>query len=237
MTLGLIPARGGSKGLPRKNLAPLCGVPLIAHSIRSAREARSIDRLIVSTDDDEIADVAQELGAEVPFSRPADLAGDLTPDLPVFVHVLEWLARHQSYRPAFIVHLRPTSPLRTARHIDEAVSLLRGNPEADSVRSVNVPSETPFKMWEVRDGFLAPLLSVPGHSEHWNLPRQVLPTVYWQNACVDVIRYDTIMRGRSMSGRHILPYVISDTLVDIDGPQDLVLAELLLAGRTSTQLG
>jgi N-acylneuraminate cytidylyltransferase len=125
-TLGLIPARGGSKGIARKNLTCLAGRPLIAHTIESAKKASSLDRVIVSTDDEEIAAVARSFGAEVPFMRPAELAEDATPDLPVFVHALEWLQQHEGYTPAFVAHLRPTSPLRTAQHIDEAVSLLRG---------------------------------------------------------------------------------------------------------------
>ena len=141
--LGLVPARGGSKGIPRKNLIPVGGLPLIAHTILAARKSRSLDRVIVSTDDDEIAEVAERFGAEVPFRRPPEFAEDLTPDLPVFLHALEWLDRHEGYKPDLIAHLRPTSPLRTAQHIDEAVSILRGRPDADSVRSVTVPSENP----------------------------------------------------------------------------------------------
>ena len=228
--LGLVPARGGSKGIPRKNLIPVGGLPLIAHTILAARKSRSLDRVIVSTDDDEIAEVAERFGAEVPFRRPPEFAEDLTPDLPVFLHALEWLDRHEGYKPDLIAHLRPTSPLRTAQHIDEAVSILRGRPDADSVRSVTVPSENPFKMWRIADGLLSPLLSVPDHREHWNLPRQVLPEVYWQNACIDVTRYTTIENGRSMTGDHIAPYVMTGaTLVDIDSTLDVAVVEMLLA--------
>lgn len=231
-TLGLIPARGGSKGIARKNLACLAGVPLIAHTIESARKAVSLDRVIVSTNDEEIAAVARNLGAEVPFMRPAELAEDTTPDLPVFVHALEWLERHEGYVPTFIAHLRPTSPFRTAQHIDEAVSLLRDHPDADSVRSVAVPSETPFKMWQIEGGRLSPLLAIDREKEPWNLPRQSLPSVYWQNACIDVIRYDTIMVHGSMSGAHIVPYVMDAGMIDIDTPLDLQLAEWAMRERT-----
>ena len=232
MTLGLIPARGGSKAIPRKNLALLDGRPLIAHSILSARKATSIDRLIVSTDDEEIAAVAREFGAEVPFLRPAGLAEDLTPDLPVFIHALEWLADHERYTPGLVVHLRPTSPLRTARHIDEAVAIMCQHAEADCVRSVAPPAESPYKMWRIESGLLAPLLATDTHQEPWNLPRQVLPAVYWQNACVDVIRYETIMKQRSMTGGRIVPYVMNDAaLVDIDTAIDLRLAEIVMRER------
>lgn len=231
--LGLVPARGGSKGIPRKNLTPVRGLPLIAHTILAARKAHSIDRLIVSTEDEEIAEVAERFGAEVPFRRPVELAGDLTPDLPVFLHALEWLERHEGYKPDLIAHLRPTSPLRTAHHIDEAVAILQGRPEADSVRSVSVPSESPFKMWRLTDGFLSPLLSVADHREHWNLPRQLLPAVYWQNACIDVTRYATIANGRSMTGERIVPYVMTGMpIVDIDTSWDVALVEMLLTQQS-----
>ena len=238
--LGLILARGGSKGIPRKNLAPLRGLPLIAHTILNARKAASIERLIVTTDDEEIAAVAREFGAEVPFLRPAELAEDLTPDLPVFVHALTWLDEHERYRPELIAHLRATSPLRTARHIDEAVSILCRHPEADSVRSVNEPSENPFKMWRIEGGLLSPLVPALGPGtgqadaprEPWNSPRQALPPVYWQNACIDIIRYRTIMEAGSMSGSRIVPYdMTGEELVDIDTARDLRLAELVLQER------
>lgn len=232
MALGLIAARGGSKAIPRKNLALLGGRPLIAYTILAARQAASIDRLIVSTDDEEIAAVAREFGAEVPFLRPAALAEDLTPDLPVFVHALEWLGRHEDYRPDLVVHLRPTSPLRTPQHIDEAVAIMCQHADADSVRSVVPPAESPFKMWRIESGLLAPLVPIDTHREPWNLPRQALPDVYWQNACVDVIRYRTIMEQRSMTGARIVPYVMSDaTLVDIDTALDLRLAEMVIRER------
>ena len=230
-TLGLIPARGGSKGIARKNLACLAGRPLIAHTIESAKRAASLDRVIVSTNDEEIAAVARNFGAEVPFMRPAELAEDATPDLPVFVHALEWLQQHEGYAPGFIAHLRPTSPLRTAQHIDEAVSLLRDHPDADSVRSVTEPSESPFKMWQIEEGRLLPLLATDREHEPWNLPRQSLPTVYWQNACIDVIRYETIMVRRTMSGTRIVPYVMGDVVIDIDTPRDLQLAEWAMTRR------
>lgn len=230
--LGLVLARGGSKGVPRKNLAPLSGLPLVAHTILNARKATSIERLIVTTDDEEIATVARSFGADVPFMRPAELAQDLTPDLPVFVHALTWLEEHERYRPELIAHLRPTSPLRTARHIDEAVSILCRHADADSLRSVNEPSENPFKMWRIDGGLLSPLLPADPHLEPWNSPRQILPPVYWQNACIDVIRYRTIMEKRSMSGSRIVPYdMTGEAIVDIDSTRDLRVAELVMQER------
>src|SRR5678816_951191 len=119
--LAIVPARGGSKGIPRKNVRLIGGHPLIAYSIAAGLAAEHVDRVLVTTDDAEIADVARLYGADVPFRRPVELAADDTPDLPVFLHALEWLDREEGYRPEIIVHLRPTSPLRQVADIDEAI--------------------------------------------------------------------------------------------------------------------
>ena len=137
--LALIPARGGSKGIPRKNIRDYGGAPLIAWSIAAALRAETVTRVIVSTDDEEIAAVAREWGAETPFLRPAELAQDDTTDYPVFRHALDWLAAHENYRPEVVVQLRPTSPVRPIHLVDDAVQLLFEHPFADCVRGV-VPS-------------------------------------------------------------------------------------------------
>jgi CMP-N-acetylneuraminic acid synthetase len=154
--LTLIPARGGSKSIPRKNLKPLGGHPLIAWSIAAALQAECKPRVIVSTDDEEIATVAREYGAEVPFMRPAELAQDRTLDLPVFQHALGWLEEKEGYLPGIVIQLRPTSPFRPAGMIDEAVRILRAHPEATSVRgehrtTVELPERT--LVWEGRVWF------------------------------------------------------------------------------------
>jgi CMP-N-acetylneuraminic acid synthetase len=233
--LALVTARGGSKGVPRKNLHPFCGLPLIAHTIAVARRAPVVGRCVTSTDDAEIADVARAHGSEVPFLRPTELAGDDTPDLPVFQHALAWLAEHEDYRPDVVVHLRPTSPLRRPEHIERAVELLRRHPEADSVRTVSPPSQNPFKMWRVVDGVLRPLVPTD-LPEPYNLPRQKLPQVYWQNGYVDVAWTRTIAKG-SMTGADILPLVIDDLLpVDLDSVEAFEIAEAAVR-RLGLRLG
>jgi N-acylneuraminate cytidylyltransferase len=128
---------------------------MIAYSILQAQASRLINRVIVSTDDEEIAAVAREWGAEVPFMRPAEFAQDLSPDIEVFRHALTWLREHQSYQPEMVVHLRPTGPARQVQVIDEAIELLSGHPEADAVRSVSVALQTPYKMWRINHlGFI-----------------------------------------------------------------------------------
>lgn len=236
--LCLIPARGGSKSIPRKNLQLLAGHPLVAYSIATALASRTITRTIVSTDDPEIAAVARRHGAETPFLRPEALAQDDTPDLPVFDHALQWLEEHDRYRPELIVHLRPTSPLRRARQVDRAVEQLRAHPEADAVRAVAPPVQNPFKMWTVGDdGFLRPLLHQP-FDEPYNMPRQALPPVLWQTGYVDVTRRRTLLEQRSMTGRRILPLVTdSADWIDIDTRASLELADLLLrTGRVPSPL-
>jgi len=227
--LALIPARGGSKSIPRKNIRPFAGHPLIAYSIAAGLVARSVNRLIVSTDDEEIASLARRYGAETPFLRPRELAQDGTPDLPVFQHALSWLREHEGYRPDIVVQLRPTSPFRRVWHIDGAVQLLLEQPGADAVRSVCIPFQNPFKMWRIGpDGFMRPLVQMD-HPEAYNLPRQALPEVYWQTGYVDAARTDTILSKNSMTGERILPLIIdASEWVDIDSPDDWQRAERLL---------
>jgi N-acylneuraminate cytidylyltransferase len=226
--LAVIPARGGSKGIPRKNVARFRGEPLVSHSIRHALEAGSVTRVVVSTEDDEIAEVALRAGAEVPFPRPAELAEDHVLDLPVFVHVLEELARRERYAPEAVVHLRPTTPHRRPEWIDAAVASLLAAPAADSVRSVSPPDQHPWRMFEIGgDGYLVPLLA-DRHPHPYLLRRQDLPAVYYYNCVLDVTRPRTIFELGSMTGERILPYLMAgDDVLDIDSARDLEIANLL----------
>jgi CMP-N-acetylneuraminic acid synthetase len=227
--LALVPARGGSKGLPRKNVLPLAGKPLIVHSIEQALAAETVMRTAVSTDDSEIAEVARAAGAEVPFMRPAELAQDDSTDLDVFRHALGWLAEHEGYEPDLVVHLRATHPIRRPERIDEAVRAIEADETADSLRSVAWPDQTPYKMWRIEGGYLQPLLEVPGVPDAHSLPRQSLPEIWWQCGYVDVVRPRTILELGSMSGGRILPFVVEGPIVDIDYADALALAEELLA--------
>jgi N-acylneuraminate cytidylyltransferase len=232
--LALVPARGGSKGVARKNVRPLAGKPLIAHTIEHALASQRITRTIVSTDDDEIADVASAFGAEVPFRRPSEFAQDLSPDIDVFRHALEWLRDEEGYVPELVVHLRPTGPLRNVRRIDEAIELLLSRPDADSLRSVSWPSQTPYKMWREHEGLLEPLLDLPGVPEFYCLPRQTLPEVWWQNGYVDIVRSRVVLEEGRMCGERILAFVVDDPIVEIDYEDSLAKAERLIAeGRSA----
>lgn len=229
--LALIPARAGSKSIPRKNTRLLAGHPLLAYSVAAGLAAKTVTRVIVSTDDPEMAEVARRYGADVPFLRPAGIAQDQTPDLPVFQHALEWLLAQEGYQPEIVVQLRPTSPLRRVAHIDACVRSLLENPQADAVRTVCVPFQNPFKMWRISpEGWMQPLgLELGIRGEPYNQPRQALPEVYWQTGYVDACRSATIIEKHSMTGSHILPQVIDPSdWIDIDSPDDWQRAERLL---------
>ncbi len=233
--LVLIPARGGSKSIPRKNIRAFAGHPLIAYSIAAGLAAESVSRVLVSTDDEEIAAIARQYGAETPFLRPEELSGDNTPDLPVFEHALRWLDEQQDYRPEIIVQLRPTSPLRRVWHIDQSVYQLLERPEADAIRTVCAPFQNPFKMWQIGpDGLMQPLIHTE-YREAYNMPRQLLPEVYWQTGYVDAAWRDTILEKGSMTGEHILPLVIPPCdWIDIDSADDWRRAERMLEGGEIT---
>ena len=230
--LALIPARGGSKSIPRKNLMPIAGKPLIAYSIEHALTSRHVTRTIVSTDDAEIAGVARALGAEVPFLRPPELAQDLSPDIDAFRHALAWLRDRQGYQCELVVHLRPTGPVRRVAIVDRAIETMLARPEADSLRSVSWPVQTPYKMWRIAGGYLEPLLENPGVTgtvEPHSAPRQSLPAVYWQNGYVDIVRPRVILEDGMMGGRRIVPFVIEEPILEIDYPDSIRDVEAALA--------
>lgn len=228
--LAIIPARGGSKSIPRKNIIDFAGYPLISYSIASGLASEHVTRVIVSTDSNEIAEISRRYGAEVPFLRPAEYAQDQTPDLPVFIHALEWLAENEGYKPDIVVQLRPTSPFRRLWHIDQSVEKLIKHPEADAVRTVIVPFQNPFKMWTITEnGLMDPLVKTE-FKEAYNMPRQALPDAYWQTGYVDTVWAKIILEKKSMTGDQILPLVIDPgDWVDIDSPDDWRRAERLIS--------
>jgi YrbI family 3-deoxy-D-manno-octulosonate 8-phosphate phosphatase len=234
--LALIPARGGSKGIPHKNIRSFAGYPLVAWSIAAGLKAECVTRVVVSTDDEHISAVAREFGAETPFMRPQQFAQDDSTDLPVFQHALDWLEQNEGYHPEVIVQLRPTSPIRPPDLIDRAVRILLAHPEADSVRGVVPAGQNPHKMWRLPQGANGPmenLLEVEGIPEPYNAPRQSLPPVYWQTGHIDAIRAITIQNKCSLTGDTIYPLIIdSRYTVDIDNLHDWARYELLvLAGE------
>lgn len=224
-TLALIPARARSTGIPRKNLQEIGGIPLVGLAAEAAVTSEAVGRVVVSTDDEEIATAARAHGAEAPFLRPAEIAADDTPDFPVLEHALGWLAREEGYRPDVVVWLRPTCPLRTAADIDAAVALLRET-KADCVRSVCRSKHHPLWMKRLEGDRLLPLL--PDVDEQTYPRRQLLPPVYRLNGAVDVVRASAALKAREIFPGDMRAYVMpAARSIDIDEPIDLLVARAL----------
>lgn len=233
--MAIIPARGGSKGLPRKNIRLLCGKPLIAWTIKEALRSRFITRVIVSTDDKEIAQVAKKYGAEVPFMRPVDIAQDLSTDIEFIIHALETLRDDENYEPDIILRLAPTSPLRTSKDIDQCIEHLLKHRPLDSVRAITVASKHPYKMWSITedDKRIRPFFSnkITGYTNPYDQPRQIMPHAYTHGA-IDVTRMRTLKKYKAVSGPNI-GYVIipQEAALDIDDEIDFELANIYLRKR------
>jgi N-acylneuraminate cytidylyltransferase len=218
--IALIPARGGSKSVPRKNLADLGGHPLLTWSIAAARLCSAIEDVVVTTDSEEIAEVAREYGASVPFLRPATLARDDSLDLEFFEHYLSHVRTAGAAAPDLIVHLRPTTPLRDPRVIDEAIRFMESHCDATSLRSMHRTSLTPYKMFRIRDGFADPFLRPPGLCEPYNAPRQWFEDAFIPNGCVDIARPAVLAATGLLHGERMRVWE-TDPVPDIDGPDDL----------------
>ncbi len=228
--VAIIPARGGSKGIPGKNIIDLGGKPLIYYSIKHAIESKFCDRVIVSSDSDEINKISKDLGAEVLFKRPSEIAASATLDYPVFKHAIKYLNQSEEWYPDIVVHLRPTSPYRDKALIDEGIELLVKNQGIDSVRSVSLVDQHPFRMFKIdNDGLISPYVDTDD-GEPFLLRRQDLPELYYYNCVLDVTWSKTIMEKESMTGKKIKPLIInhSDSF-DIDTMHDLEVVKSLKA--------
>jgi CMP-N,N'-diacetyllegionaminic acid synthase len=220
--LALIPARGGSKSIPRKNIAMVLGKPLIAWTIEPALASKHITRVIVTTDDKEIADISKQYGADVPFLRPVNISDDSALDIDFYRHALEWLNNNEQYVPDLVINLRPTSPTRRPSVIDKAIEIFAINTKADSLRSVHLATKTPYKMWLVgSNGLIHPVAQLPGVKEPFNMPRQKLPIVYSQDGYIDITRPSVIYKKNSTTGDLILPFILDEPTIDIDNYNDI----------------
>lgn len=230
--LGIIPARGGSRGIPKKNIARLGGRPLIYHTIQAAKKSKMLDSFIVSTDDPEIRAVAESFGADVPFLRPKRYARDNSTDIQFLKHAIAWLEKHRGWRPEIAVVLVPTSPTRTAKDIDDVLKFMLKN-RCDSVRTIFDPSPyNPFKMWTLIDkntGIMKPLLPTKNYSKvGTDVPRQLLPNYYLQIGLVHATRTRFIKQGK-VWGPDVRGFVVSaEKMVDIDTPRDLTAAAAVM---------
>jgi CMP-N,N'-diacetyllegionaminic acid synthase len=217
-------ARGGSKGVPGKNIRHLCGKPLIVHTIETAQRCRLIDRIIVSTDSLQIAEIATNSGAEVPFIRPEELATDDAPKLPVIKHAIRFLETRQDYHPDIIVDLDPTSPLRTEKDIEACIKIVRDE-GADNVFSVIAAHRNPyFNMVEVNNGRVQLVKQLASAAAR----RQDTPPVYDMNASIYVWERDALINNDSLFLERTRIYEMPEWARDIDGETDFKFAEFLI---------
>ena len=223
--MGLVLARGGSKGIPRKNIIPLAGKPLITHTIETAIESGVLERLIVSTDDEEIAQISKDSGAEVPFIRPDKLSGDLQAAFPVIQHAVNWVSENEAYYPEYIMLLQPTSPLRNLEDIHKAVSIAIQH-EADSVISVYEPDENPEWMFEIEeDGRFKDF----DPSKRELVRRQNLKSYYMLNGAIYLVKRRIILEQESFYTQRTYSLKMPlERSFDIDKPIDIDIVSLIM---------
>jgi N-acylneuraminate cytidylyltransferase len=223
--IAIIPARSGSKGVPGKNIKLLGGIPLFAFSIIAAKMMPSVSRIIVSTDSEEYAQIAKEYGAEVPFLRPNEISGDKSTDFDLFLHALNWFKENENLIPEYILHLRPTTPLRNPQIMEEAVKLFLENKNlASSLRSGHSAPESPYK-WFLKDannyfkGLRDDLTP-----EKVNLPRQSFPSVYIPDGYIDILKSSVILDSGTLHGDKMLVFE-SPNCVEVDTKDDFEYLE------------
>ena len=224
--LAFIPARGGSKRIPNKNIKLLNGKPLIVYTIEAAKGSNHINRIVVSTDSEEIATIAKQYGAEVPFLRPKEISQSDSTEMQFFEHALNRFEKHEQYEPDLIVLLYPTSPFRKPASIDRAIEEMLKHPEVDSLRSLRLCSEHPYKMWVIENGYLKPFVKGENPNIH-TLSYHLLPTVYVQNARIYITKLSTIKNKKSPTGDVVIPFIMDETeSIDINTSLDFQFAEM-----------
>lgn len=230
--LGVIAARGGSKGVPRKNIRDFAGKSLIQLAVETAKGSKLLSDTLVNTDSEEIANLAREFGANVPFIRPSELGADEVPVKDVVRWTALWYEQEKGIRPDIIVTLQPTSPFRTSEHIDTAIEILADDQEAEGVISLSEVNHTPYKMRVLRDdGYIAPLL--PGRVVS---QRQDAPPVYIPNGIVFATRWKTLIEKSNLWGDRALPYILPEELnFNIDTPLEFEMAQWLYARGVKKQ--
>ena len=241
--VAVIPARSGSKGVPDKNIKLLAGHPLIAYSIAAGQLSAKIDRIIVSTDSEEYADIARDYGAEVPFLRPDEISGDTSTDYDFIRHLLDWMLINEGNLPKYLVHLRPTTPLREGHYINKAIDCIKNIDSATALRSAHKMPESAYKTFEIEGGFLKSVGSNSFALDAFNDPRQKFRETYQANGYVDVIRTSYVVENRKLHGDHVIAF-ITPHVVEIDTLEDFayleynvaknsVIVDALFAGRKS----
>lgn len=239
----IIPARGGSRGIPDKNLTSLISKPLIAYSIEVARKVSRNPRILVSTDSERIGRIAKRYGAEAPFLRPPELAQDHSTDLDWALHLISWLRENESKIPETMILLRPTTPIRDPKVLIKAIETFESRPLATSLRSVHMISESPYKMFQLNDdilngdSYLHPYFQIQDtkdtvmeSKEFYNLPRQNFPDAYVANGYIDILRSKIIEDTKTMYGDKILGFE-TERVIELDTLEDLHLLKLSLISQ------
>jgi len=220
--LAIIPARSGSKGIPNKNITDFGGHPLLAYSIATARLSKLINRIIISTDKQEYAEIAKKYKCEAPFLRPKEYAEDLSLDKEFFKHALNWLEKNENYVPDLIVHLRPTVPLRQAELIDKMILEMLDNEKATSLRTGHIHKKPGHKLFKKKGDYIEFFgkEDFQQNEEYYDYPRQDLPITYTSNGYVDIIKPEILKQTGQLHGSRIKLFVIEE-VDDIDSLEDL----------------
>jgi CMP-N,N'-diacetyllegionaminic acid synthase len=228
----VIPARSGSKGVPDKNIKKLGGHALIEWAIKSCLKCPDIDKVIVSTDSQEYAEIANSFGALTPFIRPSEISGDRSTDYDFMKHAIEWFQLHDEL-PAYIAHIRPTTPYRSPEIISEAIKLFKSSEHATALRSVHEMSETAYKSLEISsEGLLMSIGNKSTQLDVVNNARQSFPVTYQANGYVDIIKTDFVMKMKLLHGDRVIPFLTSRA-TEVDSIEDFDYLEYLLTKNSS----
>ena len=221
----IIPAREGSKGVPGKNIKLLGGYPLIAYSITVSKLCKKIHRTVVSTDSEKIAELSLRYNAEVPFIRPKEFSRDTSPDIEFVLHAIRWFQEKEGQIPEYLVHLRPTTPLRTPDLVDNAISAIKNNSNATSLRSVHELNEAPEKYFRInKRGYLTGLFPDDPRPEYYNLPRQYFLPAYHPNGYVDIIKTEYVLGNNKLHGAKMIGFV-TPKMTEVDTIEDFKFLE------------
>jgi len=200
--IAIIPARAGSKSLIDKNVKLLSGHPLLAYSIAVAKMSKKIDRVIISTDSKEYAEIARQYGAEVPFIRPSEYSEDSSSDKSFFVHAINWFQDNENYSPEYWVHLRPTTPLRKVKIIDNAIESIINDINSTSLRSGHKAPESPLKWFVKNNSYFQGLVA----DEDYNLPKESFNQVYIPDGFIDIVKTSFMMSHKEIHGDRIIGF-------------------------------
>ena len=234
--IAIIPARSGSKSISDKNIKLLSGYPLIAYSIAVAKCSLLIDRVIVSTDSKKYAEIAKKFGAEVPFIRPHKYSTDISTDRDFLRHVIHWIKREETNVPEYLVHLRPTTPLRNPVLVDKAIKTIQADPSSTSLRSGHKSTESPMK-WFTKDsnGYFKGLCDSGSNSEIYNQPKEKFESVYIPNGYVDVVKSSFIENSALIHGSRMIGFEVPIT-TEIDSIEEFNYIEYQLKNKNSVLL-